>query len=125
MNSQTRELPLHFLDKEMWIVWAMRLSVCLSQLPPSALEHPDTALRDPVYYQMLKRMDHFVQKYYDRLPHYTHEEVSVIITDRASGRASSLLCTRTGERCYFCSREQVSDVTYVRVNRWAMSLMFA
>jgi hypothetical protein len=56
----------------------------VSQLPPSALEHPDTALRDPVYYQVFKRMDHFFQKYYDRLPHYTHEQVSVIITVRAN-----------------------------------------
>jgi hypothetical protein len=54
--------------------------VCLSQLPPSALEHPETVLRDPVTYQVYKRMDHFFQKYLDRLPHYTHEQVSVIIT---------------------------------------------
>jgi hypothetical protein len=68
----------------MRIEWDMRLSVCLSQLPPSALEHPDTALRDPIYYQVLKRMDHFFQKYYERLPHYTHEEVSVVITVSAN-----------------------------------------
>jgi hypothetical protein len=54
------------------------------QLPPSALEHPETTLRDPIYYQVFKRMDHFFQKYYERLPHYTHEEVSVIITKQVS-----------------------------------------
>jgi hypothetical protein len=59
--------------------------MCVSQLPPSALEHPETALRDPVYYQLLKRMDLlFFQKYYDRLPHYTHEQVRVVITEYAS-----------------------------------------
>lgn len=68
----------------MWIVCAMRLFVCLSQLPPSALEHPGTVLRDPIYYQVFKRMDHFFQKYYDRLPHYTHEQVSVIFIVRAN-----------------------------------------
>jgi hypothetical protein len=62
----------------------MRLSVCLSQLPPSALEHPETALRDPVYYRLFKRMDHFFQKYYNRLPRYTYEQVSAITTVRVN-----------------------------------------
>jgi hypothetical protein len=52
--------------------------ICLLQLAPSALEHPETVLRDPVYYQLFKRMDQlFFQKYYDRLPYYTYEQVSV------------------------------------------------
>jgi hypothetical protein len=46
------------------------------QLAPTALEHPETALRDPVYYQLYKRIYHIVKKYKDRMPSYTHEEVS-------------------------------------------------
>jgi hypothetical protein len=54
--------------------------VYVSQFAPSALEHPETILRDPVYYQLFKRMDQlFFQKYYYRLPHYTHEQVSAIV----------------------------------------------
>jgi hypothetical protein len=48
------------------------------QLAPSALEHPHTALRDPAYYQLYKRLHHFVKKFKDRLPSYTHEEVSAV-----------------------------------------------
>jgi len=48
------------------------------QLAPSALEHPETALRDPAYYQLYKRLYHFVKKFKDRLPSYTHEEVSAV-----------------------------------------------
>nr|AIO11839.1 hemocyanin-like protein [Coptotermes formosanus] len=44
-------------------------------LAPSALEQPPTALRDPVYYQLSKRMYLLVKKYKERLPRYTHEEL--------------------------------------------------
>ncbi|XP_069705756.1 allergen Cr-PI-like [Periplaneta americana] len=45
-------------------------------LAPSALEHHQTALRDPAFYQLWKRIDHIDQKYKDRLPRYTHDELS-------------------------------------------------
>jgi len=48
------------------------------QLAPSVLEHPETALRDPAYYQLYKRLYHFVKKFKDRLPSYTHDEVSAV-----------------------------------------------
>jgi hypothetical protein len=48
------------------------------QLAPSALEHAETALRDPAYYQLYKRLYHFVKKFKDRLPSYTHDEVSAV-----------------------------------------------
>ncbi|XP_069705755.1 allergen Cr-PI-like [Periplaneta americana] len=45
-------------------------------LAPSALEHHQTALRDPAFYQLWKRIDHIVQKYKNRLPRYTYDELS-------------------------------------------------
>ncbi|RDS75648.1 hypothetical protein, partial [Alteriqipengyuania lutimaris] len=45
-------------------------------LAPSALEHPETVLRDPVFYQLWKRVDHLFQKYKNRLPRYTHDELA-------------------------------------------------
>jgi hypothetical protein len=48
------------------------------QLAPTVLEHPQTALRDPAFYQLYKRIDHFVKKFKNRLPSYTHEEVSAV-----------------------------------------------
>jgi hypothetical protein len=48
------------------------------QLAPSALEHPQTTLRDPAYYQLYKRLYHFIEKFKDKLPSYTHEEVSAV-----------------------------------------------
>jgi hypothetical protein len=48
------------------------------QLAPTVLEHPHTALRDPAYYQLYKRIYHIVMKFKDRLPSYTREEVSAV-----------------------------------------------
>jgi hypothetical protein len=49
------------------------------QLAPSALEHPETTLRDPAYYQLYRRISHIVKKFEDRLPSYTRDEVSSLL----------------------------------------------
>lgn len=38
---------------------------------PSALEHFETALRDPIFYQFYKRITYYFLKYKSHLPHYT------------------------------------------------------
>ncbi|KAJ9574111.1 hypothetical protein L9F63_008525, partial [Diploptera punctata] len=43
---------------------------------PSALEQPEAALRDPAFYQLWKRVQHYFDKYQNRLPHYTREELA-------------------------------------------------
>jgi hypothetical protein len=48
------------------------------QLAPTVLEHPQTTLRDPVFYQLYKRIYNIVKKFKDRLPSYTREEVSAV-----------------------------------------------
>jgi hypothetical protein len=48
------------------------------QLAPTVLEHPHTTLRDPAYYQLYKRIYHIVQKFKNRLPSYSREEVSAV-----------------------------------------------
>lgn len=45
------------------------------QLAPSALEHFETSLRDPVFYQFYKRIVLLFQKYKSYLPPYTYNEL--------------------------------------------------
>lgn len=42
---------------------------------PSALEHFETALRDPIFYQFYKRITFYFLQYKSHLPHYTHTEL--------------------------------------------------
>lgn len=42
---------------------------------PSVLEHPETQLRDPAYWQWLKRMNLFWKSYNEQLPPYTINEI--------------------------------------------------
>ena len=48
------------------------------QLAPTVMEHPQTTMRDPAFYQLYKRIYHIVKKFKDRLPSYTREEVSAV-----------------------------------------------
>jgi len=92
----------------------------LLQLAPSALEQPQTVLRDPAFYQMYKRMDYFMQMYKNRLPRYTYEQVSGVTTvhKQVSGvtaahkHVSGVTTVHKCERCYCCAQE-VIDVTTV------------
>jgi hypothetical protein len=43
---------------------------------PSVLEHYETMMRDPVFYQIYKRIIHFYYQFKDHLPHYTYEELN-------------------------------------------------
>lgn len=43
---------------------------------PSALEHFETALRDPIFYQFYKRITYYFLKYKSHLPHYTYSELN-------------------------------------------------
>jgi hypothetical protein len=43
---------------------------------PSVLEQFETSLRDPVFYQLYKRIIGFYWQFKDHLPHYTHDEIS-------------------------------------------------
>lgn len=42
---------------------------------PSALEHFETSLRDPMFYQFYKRVIGYFQKYKVQLPHYTYDNL--------------------------------------------------
>ncbi|XP_045775150.1 uncharacterized protein LOC123874036 [Maniola jurtina] len=42
---------------------------------PSVLDHYQTALRDPVFYQLQKRIVYFMRLFKNRLPSYTREDV--------------------------------------------------
>jgi len=42
---------------------------------PSVLEHYETSLRDPVFYQLYKRIIGYYYTYKNNLPHYTHEDI--------------------------------------------------
>ncbi|XP_041982497.1 basic juvenile hormone-suppressible protein 2-like [Aricia agestis] len=42
---------------------------------PSVLDNYQTALRDPVFYQLQKRLFYFVMIFKNRLPSYTHEDL--------------------------------------------------
>jgi Hemocyanin, ig-like domain/Hemocyanin, copper containing domain len=43
---------------------------------PSVLEQFETSLRDPVFYQLYKRIMKFYWHFKEHLPHYTYEEIS-------------------------------------------------
>lgn len=45
------------------------------QIVPSVLEQFETCLRDPVFYQIYKRIAQFYYQFKDHLPSYTHEEL--------------------------------------------------
>ncbi|KAF2892662.1 hypothetical protein ILUMI_13512, partial [Ignelater luminosus] len=45
------------------------------QIAPSVLEHFETSLRDPVFYQFYKRLVLYFQKYKNYLPHYTYDNL--------------------------------------------------
>ncbi|XP_053693940.1 hexamerin-1.1-like [Sabethes cyaneus] len=45
------------------------------QVIPSALEHFESSLRDPVFYQIYKRIIHYYYQFKDHLPPYTYEEL--------------------------------------------------
>ncbi|KAF2896224.1 hypothetical protein ILUMI_09950 [Ignelater luminosus] len=45
------------------------------QVAPSALEHFETSLRDPVFYQFYKRIVIYFQKYKNYLPHYNKTDL--------------------------------------------------
>ncbi|MDK0628329.1 hypothetical protein P5F04_15800 [Clostridium perfringens] len=44
---------------------------------PSVLEQYQTALRDPVFYMIWKRVLHLFTLWQEKLPHYTHEQLSL------------------------------------------------
>ncbi|GLV39510.1 Larval serum protein 1 alpha [Carabus blaptoides fortunei] len=46
------------------------------KVQPSALEHFETALRDPVFYQFYKRITYYFLKYKSHLPHYTYTQLN-------------------------------------------------
>ncbi|KAJ8972031.1 hypothetical protein NQ314_000414 [Rhamnusium bicolor] len=46
-----------------------------NRIAPSALEHFETALRDPVFYQLYKRIVLKFQRYYSNIPPYTEREL--------------------------------------------------
>ncbi|XP_062540229.1 hexamerin-1.1-like [Armigeres subalbatus] len=43
---------------------------------PSVLEHYETSLRDPIFYQLYKRIIHWYWEFKDHLPHYTYDELN-------------------------------------------------
>jgi hypothetical protein len=43
---------------------------------PSVLEHFETSMRDPVFYQLYKRIVRYYWQFYDNLPHYTEDELN-------------------------------------------------
>ncbi|GLV40299.1 Larval serum protein 1 beta [Carabus blaptoides fortunei] len=43
---------------------------------PSALEHFETALRDPIFYQFYKRITYYFLQYKSHLPHYTYTQLN-------------------------------------------------
>ncbi|XP_050082984.1 hexamerin-1.1-like [Anopheles aquasalis] len=45
------------------------------QVIPSVLEHYESALRDPVFYQIYKRIVHYYYQFKDHLPKYTYDEL--------------------------------------------------
>jgi len=45
------------------------------KVAPSALEHFETSLRDPAFWQLYKRIILYFQKYKYQLPHYTYDEL--------------------------------------------------
>ncbi|KAJ8972030.1 hypothetical protein NQ314_000413, partial [Rhamnusium bicolor] len=45
------------------------------KLVPSALEHFETALRDPIFYQLYKRIILLFQRYYYNIPAYTEKDL--------------------------------------------------
>jgi len=47
-----------------------------NKLVPSALEHFETALRDPVFYQLYKRIILKFQRYYSNIPAYTEKQLT-------------------------------------------------
>lgn len=49
----------------------------LSSLSPSALEHFETSLRDPVFYQFYKKLLAYFHKYKSSAPHYTKHDLNV------------------------------------------------
>ncbi|KAF2901634.1 hypothetical protein ILUMI_04559 [Ignelater luminosus] len=46
------------------------------KVAPSALEHFETSLRDPAFWQLYKRIILYFQKYKYQLPHYTYDELA-------------------------------------------------
>ena len=51
----------------------------MMQEAPSVLEQPEASLRDPAFYQIWKRIQHLFNKYQNRLPPYTRDNVSTLI----------------------------------------------
>nr|AJQ31846.1 hexamerin 2 [Xya japonica]AUO15582.1 hexamerin-like protein 2 [Xya japonica] len=47
------------------------------EVPPSSLEQLETALRDPVYFSIVKRILNIFEQYLNKLPYYTKEELVV------------------------------------------------
>ncbi|XP_052902340.1 hexamerin-1.1-like [Anopheles moucheti] len=45
------------------------------QVIPSALEHYESAMRDPVFYQIYKRIVGYYHQFKEHLPEYTHDEL--------------------------------------------------
>jgi hypothetical protein len=43
---------------------------------PSVLEFFETAMRDPVFYQIYKRIIHYYYQFKEHLPHYTYDELN-------------------------------------------------
>ncbi|GLV39511.1 Larval serum protein 1 alpha [Carabus blaptoides fortunei] len=46
------------------------------KVQPSVLEHFETALRDPIFYQFYKRITYYFLKYKSHLPHYTYKQLN-------------------------------------------------
>ncbi|MBD5001415.1 hypothetical protein GUF49_07645, partial [Xanthomonas citri pv. citri] len=44
-------------------------------LPPSVMEHFETATRDPAFFRLHKYMDNIFKEHKDSLPPYTAEEI--------------------------------------------------
>lgn len=46
-----------------------------TKLVPSVLEHIETSMRDPIFYQLLKQMMEAVEKYKSKLPPYSEQDL--------------------------------------------------
>ncbi|KAJ8972029.1 hypothetical protein NQ314_000412 [Rhamnusium bicolor] len=94
---------------------------------PSALEHFETALRDPVFYQLYKKIILYFQRYYSYVPAYTTTELIFPGVKVVDFKVDSLFTyydyfyTDLGNAVYYSPEELLQNKFQVRVSQYRLN----
>jgi hypothetical protein len=76
-NPDSKVVRLHgYVELAKWLLGGSVETVEHYTAIPSVLEHYETAMRDPVFYQLYKKLIRYYYHWQKHLPHYTYEELN-------------------------------------------------